>query len=78
MEKKKGRLPRPLRPIQEFGAAFLHYGLVDLGFRGNIFTWSSGRLGDDFLQLVTGKPSFLIPKLLISRHPIQITCLFSY
>ena len=78
MKEKQGKLPRPLRLMQEFREAFLHCGLVDLGFRGNIFTWSNGHLGDDFVQLVHGKPFFLMPKLLISRHPIQIMCLFSY
>ena len=78
MEEKQDRLPRPLRLMQVFREAFLHCGLVDLGLRGNIFTWRNGCLGDDFVQLVNGKPSFLMPKLLISRHPIQITCLFSY
>ena len=50
MEEKQGRLPKPLRLIQEFKEAFLHCGLVDLDFQGNIFTWSNGRLGDNFVQ----------------------------
>ena len=28
--------------MQAFRAFLLHCGLVDLGFRGNMFTWNSG------------------------------------
>ena len=36
--------------MMEFRAALLHFGLVDLGFQGNIFTWNNGRPGDAFVQ----------------------------
>ena len=50
MEEKQGGLTRPLRPMQEFREVLLQYGLVDLGFQGNIFTWSNGREGEGFVQ----------------------------
>ena len=50
MEEKQGGLLRPLRPMQEFREALLQCGLVDLGFQGNIFTWSNGREGEGFVQ----------------------------
>ena len=50
MEEKQGGLIRPLRPMQEFREVLLQYGLVDLGFQGNIFTWSNGREGEGFVQ----------------------------
>ena len=36
--------------MQQFRVALLHYGLVDLGFKGNLFTWTNGRTEDDFVQ----------------------------
>lgn len=36
--------------MQQFRAALLHYGLVDLGFKGNLFTWTNGHTKDDFVQ----------------------------
>ena len=50
MEEKQGGLIRPLRPMQEFREALLQCGLVDLGFQGNIFTWSNGQEGEGFVQ----------------------------
>ena len=50
MEEKQGRIPRPLRLMQDFREVLLFCGLVDLGFKGNIFTWDNGRLGDELVQ----------------------------
>ena len=36
--------------MQQFRVAVLHCGLVDLGFKGNLFTWTNGRTEDDFVQ----------------------------
>ena len=36
--------------MQQFWAALLHRGLVDLGFKGNLLTWTNGRTEDDFVQ----------------------------
>ena len=36
--------------MQQFRVAVLHYGLVDLGFKGNLFTWTNVRTKDDFVQ----------------------------
>ena len=36
--------------MEAFRSTLLHYGLIDLGYRGNIFTWRNGRLGDAFDQ----------------------------
>ena len=49
---KQGRLPKQQQPMMEFWAAFLHCGLVDLGFQGNIFTWNNGRPGDALFKMV--------------------------
>ena len=35
---KQGRLPKPHRLMEAFHNALLHCGLIDLGYRGNIFT----------------------------------------
>ena len=50
MEEKQGQIPRPLRLMQDFRKALLFYGLADLGFKGNIFTWDNGKLGEDLVQ----------------------------
>ncbi|KAK9998304.1 hypothetical protein SO802_017907 [Lithocarpus litseifolius] len=47
---EQGRIPRPLRPMEEFRTTLAQCGLSDLGFQGNIFTWRNGRPGDDFVQ----------------------------
>ena len=47
-KEKQGRLPKPLAPILNFREALLYYGLVDLGYQGNIFTWTNGC--DDLVQ----------------------------
>ena len=49
-KEKYGRLPKPLAPMQQFRANLLHCGLVDLGFKGNLFTWTNGCIEDDFMQ----------------------------
>lgn len=36
-KEKQGCLPKPLAPMQQFRAALLHCGVVDLGFKGNLF-----------------------------------------
>ncbi|XP_050249321.1 uncharacterized protein LOC126696682 [Quercus robur] len=36
--------------MEAFRNALLHCGLIDLGYRGNIFTWQNGRPGDAFVQ----------------------------
>lgn len=50
IEEKQGRLLRPPRPMLDFREALLFCGIVDLGYRGNTFTWDNGRLGKDLLQ----------------------------
>jgi len=30
--------------------ALLHYGLVDLGFQGHMYTWRNGRGRDAFME----------------------------
>ena len=47
-EEKQGGLPKWLAPMLNFREALLYYGLVDLGYQGNIFTWTNGR--DDLVQ----------------------------
>lgn len=42
-EEKDGRLPKPMHLMQEFRSTLLHFGLIDLGYTGNIFTWDNGR-----------------------------------
>ena len=37
-KEKQGHLPKLLAPMQQFQAALLHCGLVDVGFKGNLFT----------------------------------------
>ena len=49
-EEKQGRLPKPLALMQHFRTVFLHYGLADLGFQVNIFTWNNGQEGDAYVQ----------------------------
>lgn len=50
LEEKQGRTPKTLRLMQEFCGTLLHYGLIDLGYHENIFTWNNGRVSDDFVQ----------------------------
>ncbi|XP_050280935.1 pentatricopeptide repeat-containing protein At1g08070, chloroplastic-like [Quercus robur] len=47
---KQGGVPKPLNHMEAFRATLLHYGLEDLGFQGNIFTWNNGRHGNAFVQ----------------------------
>ena len=49
-EEKQGRLSRSIRLMEDFRTVLLHYGLIDIGFQGNIFTWRNGRHGDAFVQ----------------------------
>ena len=49
-EEKDGRLPKPMHLMQEFRSTFLHCGLIDLGYTGNIFTWENGRERGDYVQ----------------------------
>lgn len=49
-EEKQGGLQEPLNLMQAFRETLLHCGLVDLGFRGNMFTWNNGRPGGAFVQ----------------------------
>ena len=48
--KKQGRLLRHPRFMEEFRSTLLHCGLVDMGYKGNIFTWRNGRPGAVFVQ----------------------------
>ena len=36
--------------MQVFREALLYCGLVDLGFKGNIFMWNNGRVGIEFVR----------------------------
>ena len=36
--------------MEAFRNTLLHYGLIDLGYWGNMFTWRNGRPGDAFVQ----------------------------
>ena len=47
-EEKQGGLPKPLALMLNFREALLYCGLVDLGYQGNIFTWTNGC--DDLVQ----------------------------
>ena len=47
-EEKQGGLPKPLALMLNFREALLYCGLVDLGYQGNIFTWTNRR--DDLVQ----------------------------
>ncbi|XP_075663398.1 uncharacterized protein LOC142632978 [Castanea sativa] len=49
-KEKQGRLPRPLRLMEEFRSVLLHCELIDLGFNGNRFTWRNGGRGDAYVQ----------------------------
>ena len=46
----QGRLPKPHRLMETFRNALLHCGLIDLRYRGNIFTWRNERPEDAFVQ----------------------------
>ena len=50
LDEKQGRIPRSIRAMEEFRSTLLHCGLIDLGYRGNIFTWRNGRPGEAFAQ----------------------------
>ena len=75
-KEKQGRLPKPLRPMQDFRETLLHCGLVDLGFKaisshGIMGIWvmlwcKSGLTGP--MQLWHGEISFLTTKWIISKH----------
>ena len=47
-EEKQSGLPKLLAPMLNFREALLYCGLVDLGYQGNIFTWTNER--DDLVQ----------------------------
>ena len=47
---KQGRFPKSHRLMEAFRSTLLHCGLIDLGYRGNIFTWRNERPGDAFVQ----------------------------
>ena len=47
---KQGRFPKSHRLMEAFRSTLLHCGLIDLGYRSNIFTWRNGRPGDAFVQ----------------------------
>ncbi|KAK9989376.1 hypothetical protein SO802_029615 [Lithocarpus litseifolius] len=49
-DERNGRIPKPLRPMQEFQTTLLHCGLVDLGFQGYRYTWRNGRHKEDFVE----------------------------
>lgn len=49
-EEKQRGLQKPLNLMQAFRASLLHCGLVDLGFRGNMFTRNNGRHREVFVQ----------------------------
>ena len=49
-EEKQGRLIKAQNLVQEFKSVLLHYGLIDLGFMGNRFTWNNGYEGDAYVQ----------------------------
>ncbi|XP_075675168.1 uncharacterized protein LOC142644435 [Castanea sativa] len=49
-EEKQGRIPKPLHLMLDFREALSDCSLIDLGFQGNICTWSNGRESDNFVQ----------------------------
>ena len=49
-DERNGRIPKPLRPMQDFQTTLLLCGLVDLGFQGYRYTWRNGRRGDNFVE----------------------------
>ena len=49
-DERNGRIPKPLRPMQDFQTTLLHCGLVDLGFQGYRYTWRNRRHGNDFVE----------------------------
>lgn len=49
-EERNSRIPKLLRPMQDFQSTLLHCGLVDLGFQGYRYTWRNGRRGDAWVE----------------------------
>lgn len=49
--KKSGRLPKPLRVMQEFQNSLVQCDLVDIGYQGYPYTWRNGRFGNAFVEL---------------------------
>ena len=49
-EEKQGRISKAYAPMIAFWSTFLHCGLIDVGFHGNIFIRNNGRSGDAFIQ----------------------------
>lgn len=49
-EEKQGRIPRPSQLMEILRSVYIQCGLVDLGYRGNKFTWRNGRHGEAFAQ----------------------------
>ena len=50
LAKKQGQLPKFHQLMEAFRSTLLHCGLIDLGYRGNIFTWRNGWPRDAFIQ----------------------------
>ncbi len=50
MEERSGEVLGSTRCMQEFGACINHSGLIDLGFRGVLFTWENRREGAALIQ----------------------------
>ena len=49
-DERNCRIPKLLRPMQDFQTILLHRGLIDLGFQGYRYTWRNGRHGNDFVE----------------------------
>jgi hypothetical protein len=50
MEERSGEVLGSTRCMQEFGACINRSGLIDLGFRGVLFTWENRREGAALIQ----------------------------
>ncbi|KAK9988296.1 hypothetical protein SO802_028535 [Lithocarpus litseifolius] len=50
LKEKQGCIPKPLHLMLDFREALSNCLLINLGFQGNIYTWSNGRESDNFVQ----------------------------
>lgn len=74
-DEKQGRVEKAFPTILAFRNALAHYGLFDLGYQGNKFTWNNGRPGVEFVQeridrvCANGERNVLFPRSYVVHLP---------